>query len=145
MANGVVINYEDAPSYLLTLHADTNDTTVTEDVRVAIKVLDDPNERLAVTMTTNSPTLTPRISSSVVFTGTVTGAPVPTSELSYEGHAESPGGEREVNTALSSPSWTVTESSAGTRKYWMYVSYLDEHGIATSQNSNEITLNWQAQ
>ena len=133
---GTALNYEDAWSYFLTLHADTDGT---EDVRVVISVVDVPNERLAITLAASPSAATQNTGTSVVFTGTVISSPVPTSQLSYTWHEEDSGGGNATTTEISSPSQTVTEQKAGTRKYWMGVSYEG----ATPTTSDKIVITWQ--
>lgn len=140
VAAGAIINYEDAPSYVLTLHADTAGT---EDVRVAITVTDDPNEQLAITLTASPSDATQTVGSTVVFTGVATGSPVATSELHYSWGAQDQGpqGGNGISESLTSPSFTVTGDRVATRVYDMGVGY---HG-GTSVRSNKIVITWQAQ
>lgn len=138
VASGVVINYEDAPSYILTLSADTAGT---EDVRVAITVTDDPNEQLALTLTANPSDATLTVGTQVVFTGVATGSPVATSELHYAWGAQDQGGGHGTSRSIgSSTSFTVTGDRVATRVYDMRVGYHD-----TSVESNQIVITWQAQ
>lgn len=134
-----IINYEDAPSYVLTLHADTAGT---EDVRVAITVTDDPNEQLALTLTANPSDATQTVGSTVVFTGVATGSPVATSELHYAWGAQDQGGGHGFSESINtSTSFTVTGDRVATHMYDMRVGY---HG-GTSVESNQIVIAWQAQ
>ena len=139
VAADAIINYEDAPSYVLTLHADTAGT---EDVRVAITVTDDPNEQLALTLTANPSDATQTVGTTVVFTGVATGSPVATSELHYAWGAQDQGGGHGISESINtSTSFSVTGDRAATRVYDMRVGY---HG-GTSVESNEIVITWQAQ
>ena len=139
VAPGVVINYEDAPSYDLILHADTEGT---EDVRVIIDVVDDPNEQLAFSMTAN-PSATQTVGSTVVFTGTVTGSPVATSRLGYGWFEHDQGGGNSIAEVIDSPSRTVTGANAGTREYRMRVFWHEGEIVAGQLHSNWITITWQ--
>lgn len=136
VAAGAVINYEDAPSYILNLHADTAGT---EDVRVAITVTDDPNEQLAITLTASPSGATQTVGSTVVFTGTVTGSPVPTSELLYYWGEYDQGGGNALGMNIHSTSHSVTGDRAATRQYHMGVRY---DGI-TDVLSDWIVITWQ--
>ena len=127
VADGAVLNYEDASSYILTLSADTAGT---EDVRVTINVVDDPNEQISVSIELDRQLLAAEI------TATVTNSPVPTSQLQYKAHAESPGDTNEYNFLLGSPSWIFQESNfVGQRKYWIVVEYRDGGAVRTAQSN----------
>lgn len=138
VAPGGVINYEDAPSYVLTLHADTDGA---EDVRIAITVVDNPTERLAVTLTANPSSATQTVGNSVVFTGTVTGAPVPTSRLKYSWVERDRGTQITENRQIHSHSHTVSAARAATIEYQMRVWY--QEGMEA--DSNQIVIDWQAE
>lgn len=138
VAAGAVINYEDASSYILNLHADTAGT---EDVRIAITVMDDPNEQLAITLTANPSGATQTVGSTVVFTGAVTGSPVATRELTYAWGAQDQGGGHGTSHSIHSPSFTVTGDRVATRVYNMRVINPDETVVV----SNLVVVTWQAQ
>ena len=135
VADGVVLNYEDAPRYTLNLHADTDGT---EDVRVTINVVDDLFEEIVITLTANPSGDTQNRGAEVVFTGTVTGSPVPTSELQYSWTEVDQGGGNQIF-EQSGPSQRVAERRTVTRVYSMAVRY---EGITWIQ-SNEIVIAWQ--
>jgi len=141
VAAGAIINYEDAPSYILTLSADTAGT---EDVRVAITVTDDPNEQLAMTLTASPSDATQTVGSTVVFTGTVTGSPVATSRLEYSWWEHDQGGAHGLSENLDSPSHTVTQSRVATREYRMRVLWKEGSTIAQEVHSNWVVIDWQA-
>lgn len=126
VADGAVLNYEDASSYILTLSADTAGT---EDVTVTINVVDDPNEQISIAIELNYQRIAAEI------TATVTNSPVPTSELVYMAHAESPGDLNQYNILLSSPTWDFQEDFRGTRKYWIVVEYRDGIVLRTAQSN----------
>ena len=127
MADGAVLNYEDASSYILALSADTAGT---EDVRVTINVVDDPNEQISITIELDST----HVPLAAEITATVTNSPVPTSELYYLAHAESPGDINEYNILLSSPLWEFERNFAGVRKYWIVVEYRDGNVLRSAQS-----------
>ena len=138
VAAGAVLNYEDASSYILTLNADTAGNT--QDVRVTINVVDDPDEQLAITLTADPSGTTQTVGTQVVFTGTVTGSPVPTSELMLGWGERDQGGGNALGEDIHSLSRTVTGDRVATRQYHMRVWYSG----ATSVQSNWIVIDWQA-
>ena len=141
VAAGAIINYEDAPSYILTLSADTAGT---EDIRVAITVTDVPNERLAIALTANPSDATQTVDSTVVFTGRVTASPVATSQLQYDWIERNRGTNTTTNTQTHSLSRTVSEGAATTIEYTMKVWYPIEGEDPAVTYSNQIVITWQA-
>ena len=137
VAAGAVLNYEDAVSYDLTLHADTDGSA--RGLGVTINVEDDPNERLSITLAAFPSGDVQTVGSQVVFTGTVRGSPVATSELLY-GWWEHDLGGTGFSETIPSPSRTVTSDRVATREYIMRVW---QEG-AYSVDSNPIVIDWQA-
>lgn len=134
VAPGAVLNYEDAQSYELVIHSDTDG--VTHDVRVTINVLDDPHERLAITTTADPSGGTQAIGQKVVLTGTVTGSPGPSSELRYFIWTHE--GSTSHTTEISGPSWTATSDRAATIRYSLEV----QHGTLRV-SGDDIVIRWE--
>ena len=136
VAAGAVLNYEDVPSYILTLHADTAGT---EDVRVAITVTDVPNEQLAITLTANPSGDTQTVGTRVTFTGKVTVSPVATSQLEYTWWERDADGQNAIVVLMDGHTRTESRLLPGTRAYSMQVSYGNEPKVT----SNTITIVWE--
>ena len=137
VAAGATLNYEDAQSYVLTLKADTGGNM--QSIVVIINVEDDPNEWLSITLTAVPSGDVQTVGSQVVFTGTVTGSPVATSQLLYGWWEHDLGGIGTSET-IPSPSLTLTGDRVGTRGYIMGVGYEGVYPV----DSNEIVIDWQA-
>ena len=136
VAPGAIINYEDAASYLLTLHADTDGTV---DVRFMIHVEDDPSEQLAMTLTASPSGTTQTVGTRVDFTGTATGSPVATSQLEYSWWERDQESGNVTDVRITSPFRSVLPVLPGTYEFWMSVRYEG----ATAVESNRIVITFE--
>ena len=152
------LHYEDRAEYILNLsvnddkdhESNTGDDSADSNIWVRINVTDDPEEQLAIALTASrsdnmeavASGSTQSVGTELIFTATVTGSPVPTSDLRYRWEEIDQGGGHSISEEAFSPSRTVTENRVATREYKMVVFWY-ENGNTQEVASNKIVINWQ--
>ena len=148
VANGVVLNYEDASSYDLKLTVSDGkdrfsnvDAWVDDAIPVLIEVVDDPNEQLAITLEADRTTQT--LGQGVRLTARIHNSPVASDRLSYRYHEQNVGGGDSRTGSTRYLNRTVTWNRAPvSREYTMtvWVTALGANGPQAT--SDKVVIAW---
>ena len=149
VAQGAIINYEDAAAYDLVLqvsdgkdHEGNTDPAVDHYIGLHVTVQDVADETLAVSLAADA--TTQAVNGYVHFTATVTNSPVPTDQLRYRWAGRNPGSDLATADTHTGTTWQTSVSAAGTWEYDLTVWYSDSHGEPTGQvTSNTVTVVWE--
>ncbi len=147
VATGASLDYETTPTYDLTLNVSDGlgrtgyiDPATDHTLAVHIALTDEPGDDPSVALSAS--TTTPTVGNKVVLTATVSHSPVAPSHLHYRWTEYDVTTEQYRVTSSRSPTWEVTHSSAGVRRYSVRVWYRATDGTVVGWDSNELDVTW---